>query len=339
VHSIRAFPSRSELRSERHHAIGPLQLHVTAPAGRISDVVDLALGLFDVAWPFERTPWPVTVDVHVRSGRGEPAAGDYLATALLQVDSAAGALRATSLSGAVADGRLDRDGERWLVSLSQEATDRDQAVDIDAFLTLVLATGWRRAGWIPMHGAAVVHGDRGILICAQGGGGKTTFALAFVQRGWRAIGDDKVLLGAIDGSPMMAAVQQILHVDPASSGWLPELEGKTWHPAAVPTGVKRRIRLGSIWPQAGAYTGAPTDVVVLERPVGARGFEVHPIDHAGVLDALIRQTAMPRDPGTARATLATLVTTASRCQGWRIAVGHAAYADSTAVDELVGTFS
>jgi hypothetical protein len=340
VHSIQAFPSRSELRSERAHSVGPLELRVTAPPGRISDIVDAGLGLYDVDWPLGGAPWPINVELcEVPDPTQRPAVGDYLATAVLHVDAGPNRLRATSLSGAVGDGRLDPRGESWLFRLRRAVGEREQAVDIDSFLTLVLATGWRRAGWIPMHGAAVVRGARGLIVCAQGGGGKTTFALALVRRGWQAIGDDKVLLGAVDGSPLMVGVQQILHVDPASTSWLPELAGKTWHSPDISAGVKRRIGLRSVWPGGGVATGTATDVVVLERPVGARGFEIEALDRDRTLDALIRQTAIPNDPKTARATLAMLVRTASRCRGWRLAVGHDAYADASSLDDIASVFT
>lgn len=54
---------------------------------------------------------------------------------------------------------------------------------------------------MPVHGAAVAFGERGILIAGGGGAGKTSMSLACVEAGWRYVGDDCVLVG---GAPLRA---------------------------------------------------------------------------------------------------------------------------------------
>lgn len=54
---------------------------------------------------------------------------------------------------------------------------------------------------MPVHGAAVAFGERGILIAGRGGAGKTSMSLACVEAGWRYVGDDCVLIG---GAPLRA---------------------------------------------------------------------------------------------------------------------------------------
>jgi hypothetical protein len=48
---------------------------------------------------------------------------------------------------------------------------------------------------MPVHGAAVALGERGVLIAGGGGAGKTSLSLACVEAGWRYVGDDCVLIG------------------------------------------------------------------------------------------------------------------------------------------------
>ena len=101
----------------------------------------------------------------------------------------------------------------------------------------MLTTGWRRAGWVPLHAAGLVapssgtSDDRdrhGVIVCAMGGGGKTTFTVAMVRRGWRSLGDDKLLLrstdfGSVTEALIVASIKQILNVDPAAAALFPEL--------------------------------------------------------------------------------------------------------------------
>ncbi len=76
-----------------------------------------------------------------------------------------------------------------------------RAYEIEDLLSLVLTTGWRRAGWVPLHGGGLVRDGRGLLCVATSGGGKTTFTVSLIRRGWRALGDDKVLLATAAGAP------------------------------------------------------------------------------------------------------------------------------------------
>lgn len=48
--------------------------------------------------------------------------------------------------------------------------------------------------WFFLHAACVARGSTGLLLLAPSGGGKTTFALSFAERGWALISDDITLL-------------------------------------------------------------------------------------------------------------------------------------------------
>jgi len=308
-------------------------VQLDAPSGPLLALIESTLNLFDVRWtlsPMRR----IDLACELGAATGLPAAGRYLQCAQMLVDALPGGLRATTARGASLVGRFAAEREQWHLIVPPEIVDHGLWPEIEDLLSLVLTTGWRRAGWVPLHSAAVTDGERGVLVCAAAGGGKTSFTLALVRRGWQALGDDKLLLRTDGDGPEVAAIKHMLNVDPAATRWFPELgdlsslpEYSTWTP-------KRRVALGRFWPTAPAFTTAPRFMVVLVRRPGTGELSVEEIDLRESIGALLRQTVIPADPDVARWITGSLVTLAQRLTAYRVVVGDDAYADPSALDDV-----
>ena len=60
-----------------------------------------------------------------------------------------------------------------------------------------------------VHGAAVASGKATILVLGASGSGKSTLVAAAVEHGWRALSDDMVVLGLVDGSPRVYGLHRV----------------------------------------------------------------------------------------------------------------------------------
>jgi hypothetical protein len=247
------------------------------------------------------------------------------------VDRTPGGMRATTEHGAEMVGTFDGDGERWLMRVPPRLADEQRWWEIEDLLSLVFTTGWRRAGWVPLHAAALTDGTRGILVCATSGGGKTTFMMALARAGWKALGDDKLLLRTDGPQPLIVAIKQMLNVDPAVDAWFPEVGDLRGRPAYSAWSPKRRVGLAELWPDSPAFSIRPTTIVNLERQQGPGTLTVADMDGAATIGTLLRQTVIPLDPDEARWITRAIVTCARDANGVRLLVGDDAYRDPAAV--------
>ena len=267
-----------------------------------------------------------------------PALGLFLEANQMLVDPLPDGLRATTSSGASLSGRFRSGGEAWQMSVPNQIATAERWSEVEDLVTVVLTTGWRRAGWVPFHGAALIRGDHGVLVCAGGMGGKTTFALALLRRGWRCLGDDKLLLRDDDGRPIVAAIKHVLNVDPDVAMWFPELRGLVDLPRYSAWTAKRRLPLSTHWPDAPALEMIPTHVLMLNRlstdSLGPGRVRIHPLSRGETIAALLRQSVIPRDPRVARPIAATLARLGEQVRGFRVDVENNAYADPAALEAV-----
>ena len=268
------------------------------------------------------------------------AEGRFLEAAQMLVDPIPAGLRATTTSGALLTGRFEDDGEGWLMEVPPSVSDEGRWPEIEGLLTLVLTTGWRRAGWVPLHAAGIVDGDRArldggaTLVCAGSMGGKTTFTLAMVHRGWLALGDDKLLLGEKGGSPVVAAIKHMLNVDPAAAAaWFPELGDLSTLPEYSAWTPKRRVSLRSVRPSGLAFSARPRQLVELARSGGSQT-QITTLSRDDTIAALLRQSVIPRDPQVARPIVQALGHLGQNLRGFRVEIGNDAYSDPTALDPV-----
>jgi hypothetical protein len=153
-----------------------------------------------------------------------------------------------------------------------------------------------------------------------------------VSRDWRLVGDDKLLLGAPDGTWIVAGVKHIMNVDPTAAAWFPELGDLTLLPEYSAWSPKRRVSLSSVWPEAAALQGQPTHVVQLIRTEDAGRVRVSPLSAGERISVLLHQTVIPLERTVARQITATLAVRAERLQGIRVEIPDAIYGDRRALD-------
>jgi len=306
------------------YGCGPLDVRLEAPDAPLGTRLKDALALYDVAW--EGPGHRVQLVAEVGTPAASPAAGRFLSLARMMVDATTTGLRATTVSGAWAEGCFDDSGEHWLLSAPVELSGTDLG-EAEHLLTLVLTTGWRRSGWVPMHSGAVTDGERCALVCAGSGGGKSTFTAALVRRGWRTLGDDKLLLRRVGAEPEVAAVLHTFNLDPRSTEWWPELGDLRRLPVYSTWTDKRRVPASALRADGVATVARPTDLLLLEPHADATETRVEPLTREAVLSCLMHQTVVPDDRDLARHIMGTVVRVARGLNGWRVYVGRDAYRD------------
>ena len=320
-------------------AAGPLDITLAADDPGLLGVVAISLAIYDHAWTL--TPLkPVELECHLVADPADvPARGTYLETARMLVDSTPGGMRATTEHGAQLEGRFTEAGEHWQMRVPNEIRDRGLSWEIEDLMSLVLTTGWRRAGWVPLHAAALTDGKRGVVVCATGGGGKTTFTMAMVRAGWQSLGDDKLLLRTDGAQPVIGALKHVLNVDPAVDAWFPEVGDLRDLPEYSAWTIKRRVPMASLWPDSTAVSMRPTTIISLERTPGAGTFGLEPMDSGSTVATLLRQTVIPNSPDEARWIIRELAACVRGATGFRLRVGDAAYVKPQSIAHVADALS
>jgi hypothetical protein len=307
-------------------ACGPLDVDVTASEDVVHAKLAEALDMFDQPWPDPRRPVNIAVE-RTKSTVAE-VRGAYLTCSRMAVDRVGGALIAVTDSGVHATGDLGPDGDSWRIGVPQRLIESGRLDDLDELedvIGLALTTGWRRAGWAPVHAGAVARGPRVAMLCSTTGGGKSTVAAAMLRRGWRALGDDKLLLRLDeDGQPELRSLLSTFNLHPQTTEWMPEVGPFDHLPRYSAWTDKRRVPTTVIAPSPLLREGRPTHLVELRRGT-APGVRTTPLPAADVLSVLLRQSVLPTDAATTKPLLACLAATAGRLEGVRMDVGPDAY--------------
>jgi hypothetical protein len=320
--------------SEAHYC-GPLCVTVDAQSRILYDKVLESLLLYDRRWPAHDHMVEIRIAAKPDLAT-EPAAGTFLRCARITVDVAESGLRATTICGA--GSRLWQTGtlDRWEIDVPAQLIVSANLEDVEELVILALTTGWRSAGWVPVHAAAVTDGERCAIICAPSGGGKSTLTAAFVRRGWRAVGDDKLLLRVVDGRPQLSALQRTFNLHPATSAWFPEVGDLERLPRYSTWTAKRKVRIDSIWPEPAADSGYPTHLLRVRRAPDPGPIAYAPLGPGDTLTTLLRQVAIPADRSSANLVLSAVAPTARRVCGFDVVVGDDAYGRADALDALIG---
>lgn len=289
----------------------------------------LTLNIYTAAW--EDCPGHCRVDLWPGDPHPGMVAGNWLRTGRTHVDAVPNGILATCLSGL--HGRYDRSGARWSITLPPGPIDIWRLTDVEHLMSLVLTTGWRELGWVPLHAGTAVRDGACALLCAPSGGGKTTFTTALLRRGWDSLGDDKLLLrSAAHAPPELRALVHSLNLFPHSVRWFPELAGIEDQPAYSVWTDKRRVPMNTIRAGSALDGATPTHTVRVARRPGSRGIRITTLSPHETLDLLLRQTVIPEDRALARAILGTIARTASSSRGLAVEIGDDAYNDPSHLD-------
>ena len=317
---------------------GPLRVSVDADSPVLHDKVLESLRLYDRRWP--APDHTVEIRIGARAiAPPEPATGTFLRCARITVDVAEAGLRATTLCGARSRAWQRSGADRWEIDVPPELIANGNLEDVEELVILALTTGWRNAGWVPLHAAAVTDGTRCAIICAPSGGGKSTMSAAFIRRGWRAVGDDKLLLRVVNDRAELAALQRTFNLDPLTREWFPEVGDLERLPRYSTWTAKRKVRIESIWPEPAADGAHPTHLLRVRRAPEAGGIVHVPLAGDDTLRTLLRQVAVPTERSTASRILSAVAPTARGLRGLDVTVGEDAYRAPDALDALVGALT
>jgi hypothetical protein len=306
----------------RQFICGPLLVTLQTETPQLLERATVPLSLYNVTWP---EPFhAVNISITGNGGISPPAEGCFMTCARMTVDETESGLYASCHSGSTCHYQTVE--RRWTIAIPHGHSDSQIREDLVDFLNLALTESWRGLGWVPVHAASIMGDKSCALLCATAGGGKSTLTASMIRRGWKTLGDDKLLLRRNDeGTADVAALLHNFNLHPRTRDWFPEIGDLTGLPPYSPWTEKRKVSIESIWPGTTATGSRPTHLIEVARQPGTRGLRLSPLPQAQVLPLLMRQTVIPRHRVWAGQILATLAAAAARLQGWRIEIGDDSY--------------
>jgi hypothetical protein len=318
------------------YSCGPVRLELTYDDPFLRVALHGLLNQYDAPWPAPAASVQVTVESGTPPPEAAKPAGTYLRSHHLVVDRQGSRLFSLGHLGvwmefdpAVAQARVT----------VPDHSDRPALVEeVEQQLVLLLARAWAQQGWTPLHaGTLVPPGEsRCAFLCAPSGAGKTTLTAALLRRGWRTLGDDKVLLRKEGKDVVARAVAHRFHLHPSSSCWFPEAGDLGAWPRYSRWTDKRVVHIETIWPDRLLDRAVPAAVVQLERNNGGPAVVVEPLDRIHALNTLLRQVVIPSDAEHARPLVACIAATAAHLRGALIKIGNDAFANPLTAECLDG---
>ncbi len=318
----------------RDFCCGPLQITLRAQDVDLYHKIAETFELYDFTWAPPRRS--INVYATRSNARTPQSIGDFLRCARMLVDHVPIGLNASTASGARAKASFTDRGETWHITVPDSLVQAGKLEELEDVISLVLTTGWRRGGWTPIHAAGVLKDKTCVLVCAPTGGGKTTLTAALVRRGWRVLGDDKILLRMRDGLPEVAALLHTFNLHPKSREWFPEVGDLEQLPRYSVWTEKRKVSVAAIWSHAPAQTATPSVLISLQRRTDAANALIEPLGQPEVLTTLLRQTVIPSERGTASEIVSTVARASTHLQGLSVEVPTDAYHDPDFLAALEG---
>lgn len=317
IQSIQAFDDQAEL------CCGPLSVRVRAADTELLTQTLNCLRLISAPWNPPYRP----VDVVLKRGPLHGCAiGTFLECARMNVDLRGDSVSASTMLGLHAKATLQPDSERWEVSVPNIPFCESLTSDLEDVLSLILTTGWRRAGWVPVHAAAVEKDGRCVMICAPSGCGKSTLTAALTQNGWRTLGDDKLLLRCTNGKPDVSALLHTFNLHPQTERWFKNVGSLQSRPRYSNFTEKRRVSIDQIPGCFSVDKARLTHIVHLSRSQGSRSVSVSPMPASELLPTMLRQIVIPKDRRIAREIVQTVSQATSGLCGSYVTIGTDAYA-------------
>lgn len=315
-------------------ACGPIDVIVRTTDPRLQAHASRHLSLFSRPWQGTSR----TVRIQLDRVRSELRSnGNYVRCGRMDVEVSGSTFVVSTASGMSAFGETSEHEDRWRITVPPAAVlDESEAVDLEYLLLLTCTIGWREAGWVSLHAGAVCHQGRCAILCAPSGGGKSTLSAALVSRGWRALGDDKLLLRHDAQGGLVAGLMQTFNLHPRTAGWFGGFGDIGARPKYSPWTEKRRVAVGEIERDEAPPFAAPTHVVSLARNPSLRGVRAARMAPEEILPAMLRQIVIPSQPHVARAIIGTASRIALQVRGFTFEVGDDAYCDASWYDEFIG---
>lgn len=338
---------------ETYFYCGPIEIHLIAPTefwrARAAAVLDLYKH-----WR-EAHP-PIHIELVANQAPAAMTGGNFLRTASVNVDKTSNGLRATCVSGAWAcSDELLRQWKIFMPAGIERRTAEDTLFDdnLEYLLELILTTAWRQVGAIALHAGAVTQDDCTAILTAPSRGGKTTLTAAMLHRGWKTLGDDKLLIYTPRSEPERILNEQSepkaqmgrgvraysletrLNLDPQTRKWFSEIGDITAMPLSSAWTAKRRVPIESIWQERLVTDAPPTHLVQIQRYPERRPTRVQPLARTEVLGTLLQQTVIPTEPAAAGQIVSTIAALAKQVRGLRLELGEDAYAEARTLDVLM----
>ncbi|MBI3785910.1 MAG: hypothetical protein HY270_21160 [Deltaproteobacteria bacterium] len=309
---------------------GPVVIDLTADSALLCERAVTELEQFESRWAGPCAA--VRVHLQVATEPAAMLAGKFLYCREMRVDKTAGGFAATCVSGAA--GFYDASRHQWTLdfpiapktSRACEANVDDEHVE--DLLELVLTTAWRESGWVPLHAGAVARNGCCAILAAPSRGGKSTLTAALLHRGWRTLGDDKILIRMQSGgAPELRGLTTQFNLDPRTSRWFREVgDLESQQPLSRWT-AKRRVAAERIWGDCFVAQARPTHIVEIRRDRDPGLTRATPLSATEVLSVLLHQTVVPADAAIAKGILAVLAPSARQLNGVRLEIGEDAYSN------------
>ena len=319
------------------YSCGPVKLSLTFDECTLQKTLDGLLSQYDAPWPAPTTEVFVTIEQGLPPDDIPKPAGAYLRSYRLHVDRRGTHLVSFSNVGVWMD--FDEAAKQARI-IAPRHSDRETVVEeVEQQLVLLLARAWAGQGWTPLHAGSLIPpvGTDCVLVCAPSGVGKTTLISALLRRGWRTLGDDKVLLRKENGSIVARALSRRVHLHPTLANWFPEIGAIEKWPRYSRWTEKRMVKMEAIWPGQLMGSAIPAGLVQLARAESGPALAVEPFDSIRTLHSLLRQIAIPADTADARPLVSCAAAMAGRLRAALVTVGNNAFSDSSTAGRLEET--
>jgi hypothetical protein len=166
-----------------------------------------------------------------------------------------------------------------------EVTARDVTAVRHTFIeSLALSMLPRGRGYLVLHAAGVVRGDRGIVLQGPAGAGKSTFAMACARRGFGVFAEDAVFVHVRSAGLEWWGMPWVQRLLPDARELFPEIAGLPDH--VRPNGESKiDVELDRVHPGRTVPCAPPGPIVLLSRGDGGPT-RTERVDRADIADAL-----------------------------------------------------
>jgi len=263
------------------YSCGPVKVFLTFDESSLQKALDGLLSQYDAPWPAPAAEISVTVGQGLPPADIPKPAGDYLRSYRLHLDRRGSHLISLSNVGVWMD--FDEIKKQARIIVPDHPDQETVIEEIEQQFVLLLARAWANQGWTPLHAGSLVPPDKNhcIFMCAPSGVGKTTLISAMLRRGWRTLGDDKILLRKENSGVTAFALSRRVHLHPSLASWFPEIgEIEKW-PRYSRWTEKRMVKIEAVWPGQLIESAIPVGLVQLERAENGPSLQIEPFDSVG----------------------------------------------------------